>query len=154
MREIKYRGKSIETGEWIYGYYVCTHDRHRIIYEDYEGCYCEEEVDPETVGQYTGLKDRNGTEIYEGDILLVTSEIYTNFGKIPTGKFSKEYYEVIWKDDGWGYKVLRSDHTIEGTEIKGLKVTTKYAKVIGNIFQDGDLLDSEISKVDRDCKRG
>jgi uncharacterized phage protein (TIGR01671 family) len=90
--------------------------------------------------QYTGLRDKNGTEIYEGDILLVTSEIYTNFGKIPTGKFSKEYCEVIWKDDGWGYKVLRSDHTIEGTEIKGLKVTTKYAEVIGNIFQDGDLL--------------
>jgi uncharacterized phage protein (TIGR01671 family) len=91
--------------------------------------------------QYTGLKDRNGTEIYEGDILLVTSETYTNFGKTPTGRFSKEYYEVIWKDDGWGYKVLKSDHTIEGTEIKGLKVTTKYAEVIGNIYEHPHLLE-------------
>jgi uncharacterized phage protein (TIGR01671 family) len=91
--------------------------------------------------QYTGLKDKNGTEIYEGDILLVTSETYTNFGKTPTGRFSKEYYEVIWKDDGWGYKVLKSDHTIEGTEIKGLKVTTKYAEVIGNIYEHPHLLE-------------
>jgi uncharacterized phage protein (TIGR01671 family) len=141
MREIKFRGKILKTSEWVYGYYVYTHDRHRIIYEDYEGFYCEEEVDPETVGQYTGLKDRNGTEIYEGDILFVTSEIYTNFGKTPTGRFSKDYYEVIWKEDGWGYKVLRSDHTIEGTEIKGLKVTTKYAEVIGNRYANPELLE-------------
>lgn len=94
--------------------------------------------------EYTGLKDRNGTEIYEGDILLVTSEIYTNFGKTPTGRFSKEYYEVIWKDDGWGYKVLKSDHTIEGTEIKGLKVTTKYVEVIGNIYEYPHLLKRKI----------
>lgn len=91
--------------------------------------------------QYTGLKDRNGTEIYEGDILLVISEIYTNFGKTPTGRFSKEYYEVIWKDDGWGHKVLKSDHTIEGTEIKGLKVITKYAEVIGNRCANPELLE-------------
>jgi uncharacterized phage protein (TIGR01671 family) len=91
--------------------------------------------------QYTGLKDKNGIDIYEGDILLVTSEIYTNFGKTPTGRFSKEYYEVIWKDDGWGHKVLKSDHTIEGTEIKGLKVTTKYVEVIGNRYANPELLE-------------
>jgi uncharacterized phage protein (TIGR01671 family) len=96
--------------------------------------------------EYTGLYDKNGKEIYEGDILLVTSEIYTNFGKTPTGRFSKEYYEVIWKEDGWGYKVLRSDHTIEGTEIKGLKVTTKYAEVIGNIYKNPELVVAEVDE--------
>lgn len=90
---------------------------------------------------FTGLKDKSGIDIYEGDILLVTSEIYTNFGKTPTGRFSKEYYEVIWKDDGWGHKVLKSEHTIEGTEIKGLKVTTKYVEVIGNIYENPELLE-------------
>jgi uncharacterized phage protein (TIGR01671 family) len=99
------------------------------------------DFDDITLLEYTGLKDRNGKDIYEGDILLVTSEIYTNFGKTPTGRFSKEYYEVVWKDDGWGHKVLKSDHTIEGTEIIGLKVTTKYAEVIGNRYAIPELLE-------------
>jgi uncharacterized phage protein (TIGR01671 family) len=159
MREIKFRVWSNQLNKMVYpnerGWFdKCFIGKNQFIQSCQLSLAIEKNGKELEVMQYTGLKDRNGTEIYEGDILLVISEIYTNFGKIPTGKFSKEYCEVIWKDDGWGYKVLRSDHTIEGTEIKGLKVTTKYAEVIGNIFQDGDLLDSEISKVDRDCKRG
>ncbi len=64
-REIRFRGKRKSDNQWIYGYYVNTHDRPRIIYEDYEGYYMEEEVIPESVGQYTGM---NNKEIYEGDL--------------------------------------------------------------------------------------
>lgn len=64
MREIKFRGKRLDNGKWIYGSLVILNGRCFIFNDE-----CRAEVDPSTVGQYTGLKDKNGKEIYEGDIL-------------------------------------------------------------------------------------
>lgn len=81
MREIKFRGKRLDNGEWLYGSLLVSHfkddKKERYFITQFSGNYTfEHEVNPATVGQYTGLKDKNGREIYEEDILLDESGVY------------------------------------------------------------------------------
>lgn len=123
MREIKFRGKRVEDNEWIFGYYVVTCDSNRIIYEDYEGFYCEEEVIPESVGQYTGLIDKKYMEIYEGDIVKVAWHYGSDIGTV---------------------KYIRSGFFVSGMKrhtsipLGGFSATSE---IIGNIYENPELLE-------------
>ena len=96
MREIKFRGKRLDNGEWVYGYYfqgftgisyiLVMHDHILRMTEMYE-------VDPSTIGQYTGLKDKNGKEIYEGDVVLATLKYFD---------IKNEKSKIIFHDGAFG----------------------------------------------------
>lgn len=121
MREIKFRGKN-EDG-WYYGLLTYMFSSYAISHVEDENIV--DLIDQETVGQYTGLKDKKGVEIYEGDIFRGKSGFM--IVKFENGAFVTEY-----KFNIRGY---------EEVNIMPLSVTSRGAKVIGNIHDNPELLE-------------
>ena len=121
MRTIKFRGKSILTDEWFYGDLVHSADKKRtaILVNDKDS-YDECEVVPETVGQFTGLYDCEGEEIFEGDIL----------------DFNGLKVEVRFVRGVFAFLVNGN----LDDKLCGDCRTDLFAKVIGNVYENPDIL--------------
>lgn len=144
MREILFRGKEIKTGKWVYGSYSFAprrkgafgqiisdldKEKHYIVsktnYEYWEVC-------PETVGEYTGLTDKNGKKVFEGDIFKTYFESYTH---------SWEEVGVVTEFCG-AYGIESAD----GKHFRAFineSVYTRSYEVIGNIHDNPELLEVE-----------
>lgn len=107
MREILFKAKRISDGKWIEGSLIVYPDQTTgIVYDigDIEGMR-KEVVRPETVCQYTGLTDRNGKKIFEGDILNENGEHFTVVYDSNWAKFKLQYLHAIQYPE-WNRGVL------------------------------------------------
>ncbi len=118
MREIKFRGKKKSDGNWIVGNYNLIDNRAYIFNHDPNGDNLNSpddyEVIPETVGQFIGIQDMDGTDIFDGDIVQSTF-----MDRVFTIVWKRRAWMMVWKDDPTGY-----------ADIYG-----NYVKVIGNIHE-------------------
>jgi len=137
MREIKFRGKRVDNGEWVYGFYIgpVSTDNQSIVYADKENYYCQDEVIPETVGQYTGLKDKNGVEIYEGDIVTACWYDYEEPNHDMTG--------IVEFTEGWMSYWIADYDKKEFSELNGQGYYHWTIEVIGNIYDNPELMEGE-----------
>lgn len=123
MREILFRGKRLDNGEWVEGnLFVSDTDGSTYILAGSRIVTVEWEVDPSTVGQYTGLKDKDGKRIFEEDILEF--EAY--------GTHFKEHVEIVNSNASIMCK--------NASPFLDLAVEKHGAKVIGNIHDNPELL--------------
>lgn len=142
MREILFRGKQCYTGKWVYGYLSEDGCGLPVI----ETASFRSAVEPETISQSTGLTDKNGEKIFEGDILREPA-------KNDWEKKNFVGFEVFWHDNdscdshiGWQMNRLHFYGSLGGADIYPIAFRpewTRRMEVIGNIHDNHELLEGE-----------
>ena len=136
MREIEFRGKDIENGEWVFGDLHTLCDKPHIHTEKSKFPYAGKRsfVIPETIGQFTGLLDKNGKKIYEGDIVRhpYVDPIFRDLVESKDGDGVTS--EVVFHDGAFVVKYDVNDYIyLDGFTRNG------HVEVIGNIHDNPEL---------------
>ena len=127
MREYLFRGKRKDNGEWVYGNFVrgCVDDFAYIVeFGNKDLCRNFVDVIPETIGQYTGLTDKNGKKIFEGDILNTTNS-------------NCAIWYVDYKNTAFCCNQGNTNYSCVLDEFMQFSVV----EVIGNIYDNKEILD-------------
>lgn len=152
MREILFRGKRVDTGEWVEGYYFkATHHWHKHgVHEDWiavdsvqNGGWCnvyrKYAIVPETLGQFTGLTDNNGKRIFWGDIVRVkgseSDENWKDYDEIGKVVFVDGAFLIEVPQEYNGMKYYSKIHSHYMTTADWVT-----REVIGNIHDNGERL--------------
>lgn len=143
MREIKFRGKTVNGNEWIYGMTISKgtikRKANKFFMEVEENRW--KGLQDGSLGQYTGLKDKNGKEIYEGDILRGNEYPFNCDG------VDNYYAEIVWADNVGGF--YRVTHKKPNSTVRGISCGNWYMmieedvinfEVIGNIYDNPELI--------------
>lgn len=148
MREIKFRAKDIHFNKWVYGYYHYLENSKEHCILEY-GRHTSTVIDEQTIGQFTGLQDKNGKDIYDGDIVKTTYKEVRDYMGVKYDNEMQFTEKVIWSDDynGWCLELTncklkmyrRFNYCEEVNHIKLLKV-----EVVGNCWDNPELME-EIS---------
>lgn len=135
MREILFKAKQIDNGEWVEGYYqrryyFLGNEEHLIFHADSYKVWEYAEIDPETLCQFTGLCDKNGNRIWENDILMAhLDEFYPE----------DTTYEIV----EWGVAGLVGNETGSVDREYLGEFDLEHYEVVGNIFDNKELLQEE-----------
>lgn len=131
MREITFRGKRVDNEEWVYGFLTRMWGKYHIIDENNENVAYE--IIPGTVGQYTGVKDKNGEKVFEGDIVRYETIARNGYDGI---------YKVVFEDrNGCGYFGIAYSN-IE-TCFFCYSTPASQMEVIGNIYDNKEILEGK-----------
>lgn len=143
MREILFRGKRTINGDWVYGDFVHGNERKSLrdsifVYDSETQSFNDYEINPSTLGQYTGLTDKNGKRIFEGDILHIAKNADGLGGYYqPTLDYPVNVV-VKWDLCAWMWETLCDDKRY----ITFPDAWCHYeCDVIGNITDNPDLLE-------------
>ncbi len=153
MREILFRAKRIYNGEWVEGFYQNRFDvnediEHLIFWRKSYTVWEYAKIDPDTLCQYTGLKDKNGNRIWENDIVSCEHEKYPDdnpsevYPLLPDPiKYKRNYaVEFINTGSSYGYRLRnKSIHFMITVNV----IYNHKIEVIGNAFDNPELLKGE-----------
>ena len=124
MREILFRGKRTDNAERVQGYisrYGWIGKEKDYIIPDYASALYTAEIDPETVGQYTGLTDMNGRKILEGDTVW--------------NSYDEDYGKVEWDNDMAKFIITFPTFTVDFANVYGEEL-----EIVGNVYDNPELL--------------